>query len=88
MIAGEMRHLAGWCERHAASLSGLADQFTMLGLAAHLANLADRVAALEAPQAARLIDLPEGVVELARFRARTTTRHPHDMNPQGGGTAA
>lgn len=82
LIARELRHLAAWCERHAACLNGAADQFSMLGLAANLGNLADRAAALESAAAPRLLDLPDGVIELA------ARRNPPCFTPNDGDTAA
>lgn len=83
MIARELHHLAGCCEQWAtAPGTRPLDQFTLLGLAAQLANLADRAAALEQPGGIRLIDLPDSVADLAAFR-RT---RPH--TPSNGDTAA
>lgn len=85
MISADLRHLAEWCARHAAGIDGAANQFAVLGLAAHLDDLVERAEALERvaiPAHARLVELPAGVIDLAAFRrARPPT--PHD-----GGHAA
>jgi hypothetical protein len=84
MISTDLRHLADWCARNGGAVAGGTDAFTILGLAAHLDDLASQAEALERavlPANARAVDLPAGVIDLAAHRRRPPT-------PQDGGHAA
>lgn len=92
MISAELRHLADWITRNAPAVASPTHQFTTLGLAQHLADLADQAAALEhavlAPHA-RQVEAPPGCIDLAAHRASRALRaRARPIHPTDGGTAA
>lgn len=92
MISTDLRHLADWVERNADILATPAQQFITLGLAQHLAELADQAQALEhavlAPHA-RQFEVPPGCIDLAAHRASRALRFlARPIHPTDGGTAA
>ena len=92
MISTDLRHLADWIERNAATLAAPAHQFTALGLAQHLADLADQARALEhavlAPHA-RQFEVPAGCIDFTAHRAHRALRTlSRSIPPTDGGTAA